>query len=228
MSQENFQNQIDEINRKLDIIIQEIEFQRIQRQELQDFKDDAIRVGKDVFKTATEEFEEMSDTIDTGDFWHLTKKLMRNVKNLTAAFEQLESIRDFAKDALPVSREMILDFMDKLDELDKKGYFTFMVESKNIIDKIVTNFTVEDIRVLNENTGFIIDTIKNLTQPALLNSVNNAIAAFSNIDINKMEEKSLFQLLREMNTPEMKRGLTFLFTLLKTLSEQNLSNNKRI
>ncbi len=224
MNEELIQNQIDDINRKLDVILEEMERQRAHRQEMEDLKDDLTRIGNDLFKTAVEEFEEMSDSIDTGDFWHLTKKLMRNVKNLNAAFEQFESIRDFANDAMPLSREMFIDFMNKLDEFDKKGYFTFIIEGQKIIDKIVTSYTVEDVRKLGENITNIVDTIKNLTQPDMLHAVNNALVVYKNLDTIEIENKSLFTLMRELNTPEMKRGLAFMFNFLKSLSEHSFNN----
>jgi len=227
MADENIQRQIDDINRKLDVILEEMVLQRAQRLELQDLKEDVIRVGNDVFKTAVEEFEELSDTIDTGDFWFLTKKLLRNIRNISSTLEQIESVRDFANDALPISRDLFIDFMEKLDEFDRKGYFTFVKEGQKLVDKIVTNYTVEDVQKLGDNIVTIIDTVKNLTQPDMLKAVNNALAVYKNLDNIVVEEKSLFKLFRELNTPEMKQGMAFMFSFIKSLSNQQFNNKQK-
>ena len=73
------QSHIDEINQKLDIILEEIELQKKHRREMEDLKDDLFRVGKDLYETAVVELEEVHDHINTGDILHLGKKLLRNV-----------------------------------------------------------------------------------------------------------------------------------------------------
>ncbi len=74
------QNQIDEINRKLDLILEEIELQKKHRREMEDLKDDLFRVGKDLYETAVVELEEVHDHIQTGDILHLGKKLLTKCK----------------------------------------------------------------------------------------------------------------------------------------------------
>ena len=87
--EQNIQTQIDDINRKLDVIVEEIELQRANRREMEDLKDDLMRIGKDVYDTAVVELEEMHDQLSSQDVIHLGKKLLRNVNNLTSTFEQL-------------------------------------------------------------------------------------------------------------------------------------------
>ena len=134
------QNQIDEINRKLDLILEEIELQKKHRREMEDLKDDLFRVGKDLYETAVVELEEVHDHIQTGDILHLGKKLLRNVNNLNKAFDQIESTRDFLQDVSPLVRESIIDLMNKMDEFDRKGYFQFIKEMQKAADNVVTIF----------------------------------------------------------------------------------------
>ena len=220
------QNQIDEINKKLDIILEEIELQKKHRREMEDLKDDLFRVGKDLYETAVIELEEVHDHIKTGDILHLGKKLLRNVNNLSRAFDQMESARDFLRDVSPLVRESILSLMSKLDEIDRKGYFQFAKELQNAVDNVVTSFTAEDVKHLGENIVTILNTIKNLTQPDMLHAINNAVNVYKNIDLKVDEKVTLFSLLKEMNSPEVKRGLAVGLKFLKNLAslEQNQKN----
>lgn len=220
------QNQINKINKKLDILLEEIELQKKHRREMEDLKDDLFRVGKDLYETAVVELEEVHDHINTGDILHLGKKLLRNVNNLNKTFDQFESAKDFLHDVSPLVRESILDFMNKLDEFDKKGYFQFAKEIQKAGDNVVTSFTPNDVKLLGENLVTILNTIKNLTQPDMLQAINNAVAVYKNIDVKVDEKVSLFGLMKELNTPEVKRGLAVGLKFLKNLAsiEENQKN----
>lgn len=222
MEEKNIQNQIDEINKKLDVILEEIELQRRHRREMEDLKDDLMRVGTDLYKTAVDELEELSDSFDTKDLLYLGKKLLRNVNTINRVVEQLESVNDFMKDFAPLSRDGIIDLMNKLDEYDRKGYFEFMKEGGRIVDNIVTSFKPEDARALADNIVTILETVRNLTQPDMLHSLNSAVNVYKNLDIEITEKVSFFGLLKELNTPEMKKGLAFAVQFLKNMAnEQN-------
>lgn len=227
MEEKNIQIQLDEINKKLDFILSEIDLQRKHRQEIQDLKEDLLRVAKDVYTTSLEELEQVHDHLRTGDILHLFKKLLRNINNLTKLFEQLENIRDFVKDFSPISKEMVIDFMYKLDELDRKGYFAFLKETQKIFDNIVTSFTVEDVRALGDNIVTILNTVKNLTQPDMLHAINNALYVYKKLDIEVKDDISLLKLLKELNHPETKKALYFTLQFLKSLSSVNSNNNDK-
>ena len=218
------QDQIDAINRKLDVILEEIALQQRHRREMEDLKDDLMRVGKDVYDTAVVELDQVHDSIQTGDVLHLFKKLLRNIKTLTAMFEMLENAKDFIADAAPVSRELVLDTMKKLDEFDRKGYFEFVKELGKVADKVVTSFTIEDVRNLGDNIVTILNTVKHLTQPDMLQVINNGLGVYRKLNIQVDEEVSIRQLVRELRSPEMRRGLAFLIRFLKSVAEQPLHN----
>lgn len=218
------QNQIDEINRKLDIILEEIELQKRHRREMEDLKDDVMRVATDLYASAVVELEEVHDHMQTGDLLHLGKKLLRNISTFSKMFDQLESARDFLNDVSPLMRESIIDFMAKMDEFDRKGYFEFLKEANNITDKVVTSFTKEDVKNLGNNIVTILNTVKNLTQPEMLQAINNAVAVYGNLDIKIEKNVSLIKLVREMNTPEVKRGLAFGIEFLKNISNVDYKN----
>ena len=226
MEEKKIQSQIDEINRKLDIVLEEIELQRKHRREIEDLKEDLMRVGNDLYCSAVNELEEVHDHLETGDILHLGKKLLRNVKTMNKMFDQLESARDFLEDVSPLVRESIIDLMNKLDEYDRKGYFQFIKQSETIFDNVITSFTPEDVKALGDNIVTILNTIKNLTQPDMLHAINNAVSVYKKLDIEIEENVSYFQLFKRMNTPEMRKGIAFGIKFLKSLAETQTTNGK--
>ncbi len=208
---------VDAIDRKLDIILEEIELQRRHRREMEDLKDDLMRVGKDLYASAVVELEEVHDHMEAGDAVHLLKKLLRNVNNINLTLERLESAQDFIQDFTPVSRELFFDTMNRLDELDRKGYFAFLAELVKVGDTVVTSFSPEDVRRLGENIVTILQTVKSLSQEDVLRTVNNGLSVYRQLSIDVPEKVSTWQLLRELNTPEMRRGLAYLIRFQKSL-----------
>jgi uncharacterized protein YjgD (DUF1641 family) len=218
MNETHIQQQIDGINQKLDIILEEIELQRRHRREIDDLKEDLTRVGKDLFQTAVVELEEVHDHLNTGDMLYLTKKLLRNVRNITHMFEQLENARGFLDDFSPVFRDFTISFMDNLDEYDRKGYFDFVRELVRLTDHVVTSFSVEDVRKLGDNIVTMLNIVKDLTQPDMLHAVNNALSVYKNMDAEVPENVTLMSLISELRTPETKRSLAFGIKILQNMT----------
>jgi uncharacterized protein YjgD (DUF1641 family) len=209
---------LDALDQKLDRVLAEIDEVRRIRREVEELKEDLARVGKDLFQTAANELEGVAPFVNTGDFAALAKRLMRNVNSLNELLVQLESAREFLADATPLGRQWFSGCLAQLDALDRKGYFAMARELQRALDNVVANFTVEDVRLLADNLVTILQTVKNLTQPQMLHSINNAVEVYQKIDFNTMEEYSLWRAVREANKPEMRRGLGFLIVFLRNLS----------
>ncbi|MFH1851627.1 MAG: DUF1641 domain-containing protein [Candidatus Neomarinimicrobiota bacterium] len=219
------QRQLAEINAKLDGIAAELAVTRRQRAELEDLKNDLTIVAKDVLDSAIVELEDVAPFVKTGDFLHLLKKILRNTNTITGAIEQLESALDFYHDARPIGKSLFNDVLDHLDELDRQGYFAFFRELTAVAKNIVAHFSPDDVRLLSENIVTIMETVKNLTQPEMLKALNNASTVFRNLDPDAVEEYSAWKLLREVNSPEIKRGLGFLITFLKNVSNPSTNTD---
>jgi uncharacterized protein YjgD (DUF1641 family) len=108
---------------------------------------------------------------------YLSKRLLRNVNTIDNSIQKLESLK-ILEDATPLARDYFFDFMNKLDEFDRKGYFQFFKETTKILDHIVTSFTPEDVKNLSENIVTILQTIKNFTQPDMLQTINSALNVY--------------------------------------------------
>ncbi len=230
METTELEKKVDALAVKLDFILEEIDLQKRHRKEMEDLKDDLMRVSKGVYETAVDELEELHDSFQTKDLLHLGKRLLRNVNTIDSSIQQIESLKDFLQDATPLARDYFLDFMNKLDEFDRKGYFRFFSEGIMIMDHIVTSFSPEDVKNLAENIVAILQTVKNFTQPEMLQTFNSALNVYEKLNIEVNDKVSVFRLVKEMNTPEMRRGIAFAIRFLKSLSDTNhnkliLSNN---
>ena len=220
MATDNMQEQINEINRKLDIVLNEVMAQKETRQSIEDLTTDLTIVGTDVFKSTVTELDNAGVELDGEAVKQLMLKLVRNVGTINELFEMMESANDLIKDASPILHQVGLDGIHLMNEFEEKGYFNFMREAMKIIDNIVTHFTVEDVRLLADNAVSILETVKSLTQPEMLKAINSGLVVFKNIETEDIEEYSLWRAMKEMNSKEMKRGLGFMITFLQNMAKE--------
>ncbi len=143
MSQDNTQNQINEINRKLDLVLEEINSQRLRRQEVDDLVSDLSIVGKDVFTTSVTALDKAGIELDYEALGALSIKLVRNIGTFNQMLETLESANDLLKDLTPIVNQVGLDSIALLAEYEQKGYLDFLKEFMNLTDKVVSHFTLD-------------------------------------------------------------------------------------
>lgn len=217
----NMQAQIDTINKKLDIVLEEMYVQKQKRQEVEDLVTDMSIIGNDVFKASVDELDHAGVEVDGEALKNLFFRLLRNVGTLNELMELLESGNDLAKDVGPIIQQAGLDGIARMNELEKKGYFEFIKEVFRIFDNVITHFSVEDVRLLSENVVTILETIKNLTQPEMLEAMNNAISIYKNIETHDIQGISLWKAFKELRSPEMKKGIGFMITFLKNIAAEN-------
>ncbi len=218
MSDQDISRQLAEIQATLDGITTELALVKQQRREMEDLKEDLTRVAKDLFAGAIEEFEDIAPFVKTGDFLHLVKLILRNTNNITTVIGKLESALDFFEDFKPIGKELFSDTLGKLDELDRAKYFEFASEAMHISDNVVAHFSKDDVRLLAENVVPILENIKSITQPEIMGALRNAVTVFNNMDLDDIDEISIWKAIRELNSPEMKRGLGFMITFLKNIT----------
>jgi uncharacterized protein YjgD (DUF1641 family) len=216
---DNTNQQIAELNQKVDTILEYVNQQRLKSQAVDDLVADVSIIGKDVYDTTVKALDEHEVVLDPDQLRELGIRVAQNVGNFNTMLDTMGSAMDLLKDVGPIANEVIIDTTKKLHEFEQKGYFEFMKEFGNIIDNIVTHYSVEDVRMLADNVVMIMDTVKNLTQPDVLKSIDTAVKVFSSMETEDVPEYSIFRVMREVNKPEMKKAWGFLFTFLKNMSK---------
>lgn len=213
-----------ELNQKVDALTTQVEFlaeeariQQRRRQEWDELKNDLTPVASEAYRLSVQQLDEIEGYVQLEDFIRLTKRLMRNTRNLEEMLDQLEGLADLGRELGPLSQDMFLMLMTRLDEMERKGYFTFMQGGMEIMDEIVTNFSEEDVRHLGENIVLILQTVKEMTQPEIMQLLSSTALVMREEDIP--EDVSLFYILRQMNDPQVKRGLAKTLNVLRTVSE---------
>lgn len=186
------QNQINELNNKVDTLLEYIIAQNKKNQAIDDFIDDAYKVGIDLFKTSAVELDNNGVEVDMDEVKILIFKLLKNIQTFNTLINMLESMVDLVKDATPIAREMIIDITYQLDKLEKNG-------------------TIESLKTITTN----------LTNPYLLQSLAKISSAITSVKPDeKLDNISMFKLMKLLNNREVKSSLSYLIRILQEINKK--------
>lgn len=218
MQEVDLQEQINQLNKKMDVVLDIVTQQQQKTESVEDLLADLQIVGKDMYDTAVVELDNQQVEIDVEEIKNIGIRLLHNIENIGVMLNVFESAVDFTKDAGPLVNESIIDLTKRMHEIEQKGYFEFFAEAGRVIDNVVMAFSKEDVAQLADNIVTILNTVKSLTQPQMMRAFDNALKAYNSMEMENVPEYSVFKLLREINKPEMKKAMGFMVTFMKNIS----------
>ena len=222
MAEKELQEQLDELHQKMDLVLEYVSIQNQKREEIDDFVEDAGIVIKDVVRHTSGMLENAQVELDHVDLPGLMIKVLQNLGTFHEMFEMIESAKDFMKDVTPILHQVGLDAVNKMNELDRKGYFEYISELGNFVDKWIQLFTREDLIRLQNNLENIAGIVRNLSDPALMKGLNNMTLALAEVKPDeKLDNKSLFGLFKQLNSPEVRQSLSYSLRLVQQIAKSS-------
>jgi len=129
-----------------------------------------------------------------------------------------EMIMELGQDLMPMANGIIHLTSDRLQEFERDGTLDFVREGVKILQQVSSSFTPEDVRLLGENIVHILMTVRNLTQPEILNLADRATEALGG-KAAAAKPVGTFGLLKAMRDPEVQKGTGILLDLLRSLGK---------
>lgn len=212
-------HKIDALTEQVAYLTEETRLQRQRRLDWDELKSDVTPIATDLFRLTVEQLNEIESYVQLEDVLRIFKRLARNTRNLELMLDQLESLSELSRNLGPLSQEAFTTVMEALDEMERKGYFKFMQGGANIAEQIVTSFTEEDVRQLGDNVVLILTTVKEMTQPDIMRLVQNTASVMREEDQD--DNISMLGILRQLNDPAVRRGLSKTLTVLKAVSDKS-------
>jgi uncharacterized protein YjgD (DUF1641 family) len=215
-----------DLNQKLDVLTAQVayltdqaEIAERQRADRAELMRDLTPIANEAFRLSVEQLEEIQEYIDLSDLLRLLKRLARNGRNFEKMLDQLESLMDLVETLGPLANEAFGKAVTELTEMERKGYFTFARGGMHIVDNVVTSFTEEDVNHLGDNVVLILNTVKDMTQPEIMNFVRDTLLVAEQ-EIDKPVDTSYLGLMRMMRDPEVRRGLALTMRVLHVVGAQ--------
>ena len=219
------EEQITEIHRKLDLIVQELEHIKQDRNASEDLLADLMLVAKDAYKEATG----VCSTIELHpeDIVQLFKVGLSNANLLTVALQQLESATDFLKDLQPVTRDLYRQALVEFQSLQERGYFNAAATVARIADTLVQSHSAEDMKQIEAGVPYLVSFMRELTHPEVLQALESIIHGSGRVQATMDVDKSIFQIARELNSTDARRGIGILVEFLKVVGARSTESIKR-
>ncbi|MDW8325993.1 MAG: hypothetical protein RMK99_05460 [Anaerolineales bacterium] len=210
---------VDDLTGEVRALTEQVEAQRRNTQALEELVQDLTPVVNQAFKTLVRELDEVDGEFTGEQLMFLLKRLLANVHRFNDLLAQLESLLDLLEETSKVGRPVFNTAVRTLDQLERKGYFVFAREGARIVDRVVTEFTEDDVRALGDNIVTILRTVKNMTQPDIMALANRAVNQLHEPEPAE-QDASVWALMREINDPKVRKGLARLLRVVKTLADQ--------
>ncbi len=213
------------LHQKLDYLTEQMEAQQRRQRELEELKQDLIPIVNHMFKLSIEELAEIGSDFELEDLLFLLKRALRNTRTLLKLMDYLEGAMGLAEETSRMGKEIFNTAVEELDRLERQGYFAFLREAWRILERIVSEFSEEDVRALGDNIVTILTTVRNMTQPEVLAMANKAIEAIRPVE-EPAKPPSTLALMREFSDPKVRMGMARMLNLVKALAEQPAGEQK--
>jgi uncharacterized protein YjgD (DUF1641 family) len=197
-----------------------VDEQRRRQREWDDLRSDLTPVALDVYQVAVEQLNEIEPYVQLEDLIYLVKRLARNTRTIEQLLDQVESLSDLLRDATPILNDAVLMGVEKLDAMERRGYFNLVREGQYVLDNIVDAFGPEDVRQLGDNVVTILATVKEMTQPEVMNTVQNLAGTMRLVEAQPEQvDTSVWGILKQLRDPQTRRGLAMTLTMLRAVGE---------
>ncbi len=223
-----------ELNEKIDRLAAQVQYLAEQaqsaeraRQERAELMRDVMPIANQAMQLTTTHLQEVEEYLNSDDLVRLLKKLARARPYLELLLDQLQSAMQMLEIAGPIGKEAFAKTETLLDGMDRKGYFVFAKGGMQIVDNIVTSFTEDDVRQLGDNIVLILRTVKEMTQPEVMNLLHNTVQVIGPESTGKVET-SIPALLGQMRDPDVRRGLALTMRMLHNLGAQAPGNGHTV
>ena len=212
---------IDRMSEQMDFIAAEMLAQRRARETWTELSETLVPVTRGAMDVATRELDDLSDDVTADDLVRFARTAARSLPKLEAMMAQLDSLSELMHTVNSLSGAGLAKVTDVLAAADDKGYFVFAREGSRIADRVVTEFTEEDVQALGDNVVTILNAVKEMTQPEVMGLVQRTAGSVQDVEDTPMEPPSLFALLKSMRDPQTRRGLGKVMATPHTVGEEH-------
>jgi hypothetical protein len=202
-----------EIDRKLDFIVEEIANLKQLRNSAEDLAADLSLVGKSAMRDAVEAFG--TADLRPHEMVRLLKTVLANAGLFEQSVQQLQSAADFIQDAQPILRDVMRKAIVGGETLRKNGYYDAAAAGLRVGDALIRSHSVTDLAQVEASVPQLIGFIRELTKPEVLQALEAIIHGFGQVQATMDVNKSIFTIVRDLNSAEARRGIGILVEFLK-------------
>jgi uncharacterized protein YjgD (DUF1641 family) len=206
----------------------ELERQRFERERWTELSADLAPLARSALERASAELEFKDLELSGAELVGVLESLIRSLPALRRSLDQLEGLAELAGELSELSGPAFERLTEAFAELDERGYVSFAKGGIDVVDRVVTSFDEDDIEALGDNIVLILNTVKDMTQPEVMQMLRRTFTTVQSDEQAPAEPPGLFALLREMRSTEARRGLARLVRMLRSIGTQEQTTRQEI
>ena len=152
------------------------------------------------------------------DLLFLLKKMMRNIRNLSFALDQMKNLIDFALTAEPLLKSSVPQVISYLDDLEQRGVLRLLGTGMEVLKKVGASYSAEELQQTTDGVVRLAGILKKLTVPAALDLIDSAADLPTRVNVSGAQAVGPWGMLRSMGDPQVQQGLGVLLEFTKGLA----------
>ena len=184
---------------------------------LKELRDDLIPLSGQAFQLLIRELEDVESSFQLEDLLALFKQMLRSVKHLQFALEQLGNVVDFVTTIEPLLKSAVPQIINYLDDLEQKGVLRVIQSMLDVRAKIAAAYTADDIEQIGDGAVAVLGLAKKLSDPQTVAFLEKFSELPSKADLMNAKPVGPFGAIRALSNKEARQGLGVLMELTKAM-----------
>ena len=107
--------------------------------------------------------------------------------------------------------------------MQENGYFSAVAAGMRIGDALLTSHSDGDLKQIEKSVPHLVGLLRELTRPESLQALESILYGFGRVQATMNVNKSLFEIMREMNSSDARRGVAIVVEFLKVVGTRNIA-----
>jgi uncharacterized protein YjgD (DUF1641 family) len=182
-----------------------------------ELKEDLTPLSGQAIRLLIKELEEVESSFQLEDLLVLFKRMLRSIKNMVFALDQLENIIDFVTTVEPLLKSSVPQIIHYLDDLEQKGVLRVIQAMLDVRAKIASAYDADDIEQIGDGVVAMLGLAKKFSDPKGLAFLERFAEMPARVDLSKAKRIGPFGLLSAPFNAEVKEGLGVLLELTRAM-----------
>ena len=193
-----------------------------------ELKEDLTPLSQQAVKMLINELEDVESGFQLEDLLVLMKRILRSVKDITFALDQLQNIIDFVNTLEPLLKSSVPKLINYLDDIEQKGVFRVIQAMLDVRAKVADAYSPEDIDQIGDVFVSLLGLAKKLSDPHAMAFIEKAAGIPSQLDLVNCKDVGPFGLISVSATKEVKQGLGVLMELTRAIGKLKMTDEANV
>jgi uncharacterized protein YjgD (DUF1641 family) len=225
MTTTTLDERLDRLDEQVAFLVEQARRDMIRQSAVAELLADLAPVSRQFMSTAGERLEELD--LDPAEAMALVKTLGGSLGEINRVLAAVKPLVELSETVSELSGPALEALTRRLADLDERGYLRFAGAGVGVLDRVVTGFDESDVEALGENVVLILRTLRDMTQPEIMQMLQRTIRSVK-VEDEPAEPPGMFELLRQLRKPEARRGLARMIHVLDSLGNESAHDTQEV